>query len=220
MFSGPGNGNAEIYVKSTPLGAGDGEPPSISGDGAVVAFASQATNLTDDAGVQPVWNVYVHDFNDGTTKLVSNGLPGPTPVVDGGGWVPSVSNSGRYVAFTSGGINLDIDHPTDLRSNVYVRDMSRSDSVRVSEGGDEQVYVRRSSGGPVTDSGALTWVSRPCSACHPAGITFARKSSLGLDGKYLAFESNRSFTSATTDIVANTPFPPGRTSVIFRPDYS
>ena len=77
--------------------------PSISGNGAYVAFDSQATNLStedDDA----VTDVFVRDRMNGVTTLISRGAR-PAPA-NGDSVDPSISSSGLKVAFTSDADNL------------------------------------------------------------------------------------------------------------------
>ncbi len=88
--------------------------PSISASGRYVAFESQANNLPGDDTVN---NVYIHDRKTGKTRLISKTSAG-TPA-DGWSFTPSVSASGRYVAFESQANNLPGD---DTVNNVYIHD--------------------------------------------------------------------------------------------------
>lgn len=69
--------------------------PVISEDGNRVAFTSGATNLggTDTNGF--IYDIYLRDREEGTTSILSSGLPG-------GGGRPAISGDGEYVSFTSG----------------------------------------------------------------------------------------------------------------------
>lgn len=70
---------------------------AISADGRFVAFDSLADNLVaGDTNGQ--FDVYVHDYQNGTTERVSL-LNGGQPMADG--VAPSISADGRYVAFVS-----------------------------------------------------------------------------------------------------------------------
>jgi len=93
--------------------AADGSTPgddnsygsSVSADGRYVAFVSSASNLVtlQDAAVG-YYQVYMRDMNSGVTRIVSvasNGTHGDSNSHD-----PSISASGRYVAFTSDADNL------------------------------------------------------------------------------------------------------------------
>ena len=78
--------------------------PSISGNGNVVAFVSDATNLVtgDTNGVA---DVFVREIGSRTTTRVSVGGGGAQP--NGAGSEPAISGNGRYVAFESAATNLD-----------------------------------------------------------------------------------------------------------------
>ena len=106
------NGRADVFVHDLKTGdtvlvsvADDGRPandashhPSISADGQIVAFYSEATDLTSD--IRPagtVTGVFVRDFRDGRTKLVSVSASGEW-LPEWNGW-PSMSGSGKVVAF-------------------------------------------------------------------------------------------------------------------------
>jgi len=102
--------------------------PSISADGRFVAFWSVASNLiTRDTNWS--WDVFVHDRQLGTTKLVS---------VDSGGvqgdfhsYAPVLSADGRCVAFQSAAANL-VAGDTNLYWDVFVRDLQLGITERVS----------------------------------------------------------------------------------------
>ena len=107
--------------------------PSLSADGRYVAFTSPASNLTD-----PMPNpnddesdVYVRDLLLGTTLRVSD-------PADGGDYAnarstsPSISASGRIIAFTSHASDLIPDDPPGFSSDVYVRDLDAGTIERVS----------------------------------------------------------------------------------------
>ncbi|MBL8859917.1 MAG: PD40 domain-containing protein [Planctomycetes bacterium] len=92
--------------------------PAISGDGRFIAFRSLATNLIlIDANESP--DVYVHNRLTGVTRRVSvnsQNLEGNDYSV----W-PSLSNTGRYIAYYSLASNLV---PNDLNqsSDVFIQD--------------------------------------------------------------------------------------------------
>ncbi len=81
---------------------GDGRSyqPSISADGAIVAFSSAASNFSEIPATNRFYNVYVHDRASGVTEFVSrpdDGLVAEFP----NGELPSISTDGRYVSFES-----------------------------------------------------------------------------------------------------------------------
>ena len=113
----------------------DNYNPSISGDGRLVAFFSEATNLVgSDDNADP--DIFVHDRRTGKTKRVSvrsNGTEG-----DGTSSKPSISASGRFVAFESGATNL-VGGDTNTVGDVFVHDRRTGKTKRVSvrSNGDE-----------------------------------------------------------------------------------
>lgn len=90
---------------------------AISGDGAIVAFASAATDLVANDTNGHV-DIFVRNITLGTTRLVTvapGGANGPSEA-------PSLSTSGRFLAFQSAASNLVAgDTPGTL--DVFVRDI-------------------------------------------------------------------------------------------------
>ena len=121
---------SDIYVKDLVTSAitlvsissdgekGDGHSytPSISADGSVVAFESEATNL-QAADVDTVRDVLVKDLADNTFALASRA----SASVKGNGqsWGASLSGDGRTVMFQSEATNLDA-RDTDRTADLYV----------------------------------------------------------------------------------------------------
>lgn len=102
--------------------------PDISGDGRVVAFDAEATNLVagDDNGQV---DVFAHDRVSGVTELVSvsgSGAQGN----DASAW-PSVDANGTLVAFHSAADNLVPDDANDAL-DVFVRDRLHGTTERIS----------------------------------------------------------------------------------------
>jgi Tol biopolymer transport system component len=102
-----------------------GWQPAISGDGRVVAFNSQSTDLEPVAPVvTPPWQtyqrVYVRDLVAGVTELASRALghPATWPNEDSGR--PSLSADGRYVTYESRAWNIVDDYLPG--GHVYVLD--------------------------------------------------------------------------------------------------
>ena len=89
--------------------------PSMSGDGRYVAFVTTANNLGVAGDLNGAADVYVRDRQTDTTTRASVGQPN----LLGGGAQPSISDTGRYVAFTDGG-------------KVYRRDRTLATTVEVS----------------------------------------------------------------------------------------
>ena len=85
--------------------------PAISDDGRYVAFKSEATNLVR-GDRNDLTDVFVHDRQDDVTELVSVDNAGD----ESSGDDPGISPDGRYVAFTTSGID------GNFVDDVYLRD--------------------------------------------------------------------------------------------------
>ena len=134
--------------------------PSLSADGRVVAFMTDATNLAPDDGGAGDQDVYVPDVQAGDRARLARdggfGDPGDGASID-----PSVSADGRLVAFTSAATNLT-DQDADGFNDVFVRD-------RV--------------------TGTTTYVSRPSGFAGPGGDGPSFAPSISADGRFVAFAS-------------------------------
>lgn len=131
--------------------------PAISGDGRYVAFESSDNDAApgcEDSG----WVVLVHDRNTGSTTCVSVDSAG------NGGNIhsqkPSISASGRFVAFESTSTNLVVGDTNNSR-DVFLHDR---------------------------DSGTTTRLSVD-SQGNEAGCC-SRNAAISGDGRYVAFESS------------------------------
>jgi Tol biopolymer transport system component len=120
--------------------------PSISADGRYVAFQSTARNLVPGT---PFCNeqffvlcnlVYVRDLASHTTQLVSRAPGADGAQADLAATSASISDDGRYVAFSSLAQNLgeDQDYPENepyaLITDVFVRDLQLHTNELVSKG--------------------------------------------------------------------------------------
>ncbi len=155
LTPGDGNGELDVFVRDrvahttvlasvgphgTP-GDGPSGAPSISGDGRLVAFESDADNLVpDDANA--TGDVFVHDLVAGATRLVSVGGGGrPTESPSFG---PAISADGSSVAFESFSSRL-VPGDTNDALDVFVADLPTGNISRVSVAtdgtqGDERSY--------------------------------------------------------------------------------
>lgn len=102
----------------------------ISAHGRYVAFTSLASNLVR-GDTNFTYDVFVRDRLAGVTRLVSVGLGGEPADNESGS--PTVSASGRYVAFASSAANL-VAGDTNNASDVFVRDLATGVTTRVSVG--------------------------------------------------------------------------------------
>ncbi len=103
--------------------------PVISADGRWVAFVSEATNFPGASNSNGRPNVFLYDRQTGHIRLVSRSRFGPV-AANGVSFEPSISADGRYVAFTSGAIDL-VDAPAQREYFVYVYDRIRDQVTRV-----------------------------------------------------------------------------------------
>jgi Tol biopolymer transport system component len=122
---------------------------AISPDGRYVAFASPANNLVPgDVGF--VADVFVRDRQAGTTDRVSMSSTGIAG--NGDSSFPSISATGRYVAFMSYASNL-VPSDTNGALDVFVRDRQNQTTQRVSvdsggtQGNDISLYPSISADG-------------------------------------------------------------------------
>jgi Tol biopolymer transport system component len=123
--------NATTRVSVSSFGAqgnGDSLTPAISADGRFVAFHSSASNLVlGDTNNQT--DVFVRNRLSGATERVS--LPAFGTQADGNSFSASISEDGRFVAFTSGATNL-VQGDTNEDTDIFVRDRQEGTTTRVS----------------------------------------------------------------------------------------
>jgi WD40-like Beta Propeller Repeat len=153
LVPGGTNGQSQIFLRDlqtgttrlVSIGAGGQANQychdiSISADGSRVAFDSGANNLV--AGTTTfVSNVYVSDWQSGTIALVSVDSTGQIGNSDSND--PSISASGRYVAFDSRATNL-VAGDTNGHYDVFLHDLQTGLTKRISSGtageGDNDSY--------------------------------------------------------------------------------
>jgi Tol biopolymer transport system component len=107
---------------------GNGWEPSISADGQIVAFRSNASNLIpgDPGGNM---EILVHDRGSGETRRVSVSSNGSANQFRDS-QDPSISGDGRYVAFATSDSLVPADVLNDL--DVYVHDRQTAETRRIS----------------------------------------------------------------------------------------
>ncbi|HMJ75216.1 MAG TPA: DUF4214 domain-containing protein, partial [Iamia sp.] len=121
-------GTVQVDVSSAQVQGNSGsKSPAVSDDGKLVAFTSHANNLVPgDTNFAP--DVFVRDWQAGTTTRVSLGDDGQANLGSGS---PSLSQDGRYVAFTSDATNL-VGGDTNQSTDVFWRDRQLHSTYRVS----------------------------------------------------------------------------------------
>ncbi|NMC81928.1 MAG: hypothetical protein GYA63_03625 [Armatimonadetes bacterium] len=113
----------------------DGQPANnncreaaVSADGRFVAFTSSASNLV--SGTQTLRReVFLRDMQTGSTVRISEPLAGGT--ANAASYYPSISEHGRFVAFTSDATNL-VPGDTNNVTDVFIRDTALNTLERVS----------------------------------------------------------------------------------------
>ena len=145
LIGGDTNGASDLFVRSLATGAvqrvsvGDGgqqgnghaQAGALSADGRVVAFSSLASNLVP-GDTNNTSDVFVRDLDSGTTRRVS--VSG-TGAQTGSGFEPSISDDGRYVAY-SGEKPPGTGYASPSR-DVMVHDRMTGATTRVSEASDD-----------------------------------------------------------------------------------
>ena len=107
---------------------GDSEEPSISSDGFIIAFISEATNLVP-GDTNASQDVFVHDLDTGITERVSVASAGTQG--DDDAFSLSLSSNGSFVAFGSFAANLVAGDTNDV-IDVFVHDRDSGTTARVS----------------------------------------------------------------------------------------
>jgi Tol biopolymer transport system component len=135
LVEGDTNGNEDVFVHdlvtattarvSVGPGGQQGDKrswqPTISPDGSVVGFASEATNLVE-GDTNAYGDVFLHDRSTGATARVSLASDGSQGTV---GWSrrPVISADGAHVAFVSGSRTLVVGD-TNNEDDIFVRDLT------------------------------------------------------------------------------------------------
>lgn len=206
------NGFMDIFVKDRVTGKtvrisvssagtqanGDSYTPTISQDGRYVAFASQATNLVS-GDTNGVADIFVHDRDtdangtyDETGKIATIRVSIHTNGNQANNYslTPSISDDGRFVAFTSFATNLVAD--TTVTATVFA----------AAAGGSSQVFVRDRLGAntsAVFDASGYA-VTRLVSSTNdpltPGGGNSSLPSVSG-DGAFIAFQTRATTLNGT-----------------------
>lgn len=136
------NGTFDVFVRDRQLGTtervsvstgggqsdGTSTAPSMSADGQLITFDSDATNLIG-GDLNTTWDVFVHDRGANTTTCVS--LTGAGAVGDGQSVGGAISADGRYVLFQSQATNLVADDVNGV-CDVFLRDRQTGATERIS----------------------------------------------------------------------------------------
>ena len=122
-----GGGQGCTVVNNVCAGAGASSLPTISDDGNIVAFASNASLLVP-GDTNNVSDVFVHDRTSSTTTRISGGIGGAEL---NGAFFPALSGNGRFVGFDSIASNV-VPGDTNALSDLFVHDRQAGFTSRVS----------------------------------------------------------------------------------------
>jgi Tol biopolymer transport system component len=198
--------------------------PSLSGDGRFVAFTSGSSNLVDD-DTNGLPDVFVRDNQTGSMQRVS--VASNAEQSDGSSDYPSISEDGRYVAFSSLASNLvpgdmngapDVfvhDRLTGVTESISTQQLGGLRPVDISADGRFVVY-------PSQVPAQFNVVDRDTDTTEGISTPFGTgpEASISDDGRYVAFsratsnvlvQNSAVFDRQTSTEVAsffNTPRPP------------
>ena len=128
---------------------------SISGDGRLVAFASEASNLVAN-DLNLIADIFVHNLETNATDLLVVNAEESSSA-------PSLSDNGRALAFTSLALNIANDG-TPLFSDVFVSDTNASplaDALTVSTNEDSPVTFTVTGSDPELDAFTFELITQP-----------------------------------------------------------
>ncbi|MCU1371228.1 MAG: domain protein beta Propeller [Ilumatobacteraceae bacterium] len=150
-----GNTTARVSLTDGDLQSttGDSQDPQISGDGHLVVFRSNASDLTPADAVQQD-DIFARDLTAGTTELIdvsSNEIQ-----ANGKNDHPMVSDDGRFVTFASAAKNLYVGDSTS-GWDLYRRDRQLTSTDLVSRVNGGILAGNKSSGAPaaISDDGTV-----------------------------------------------------------------
>lgn len=139
------NGSSDVFLKnietgviinlsvndSGQIGNDDSTQPSISADGNLVVFSSEASNLVD-GDTNNTADIFMFDLRTGTLSRLSlsydngNSNGRSVSIFD-----RVISGDNRYVVFESLASNL-VEHDSNNARDIFVRDLLTSETTRVS----------------------------------------------------------------------------------------
>lgn len=133
-------------------------PPSVSANGQLLVFESQATNLVPSGTTSPV-NIYLHDLTTQTTTLISQSSSGTE--ANGFDLKPSLSGDGRFIAYASTSTNM-VPGATDDLGYIYLYDRTADSTTVVNVepptatgGGSGGGFMQPSGGIPLNANGQV-----------------------------------------------------------------
>jgi len=137
LVTGDANEAPDLFIRNRQTGVTErvlalggtqnGGGTALSADGRYVAFWTDVSLVTADNNSK--LDVYVVDRQTQAIELVS--ISSASDIGNADSWGASISNDGRYVAFTSDADNLVASDGND-RSDVFIRDRQTGDTIRAS----------------------------------------------------------------------------------------
>lgn len=115
-----------VSRKGNALGNGPSTQPSVSADGDVVAFLSEATNLAVRADENDAQDVFMNA--GGKTSRVSISTTGVA--ANKRSFEVDVSDDGNFIAFTTAATNLAVLGDLNKRNDIFVRDVEKEKTNR------------------------------------------------------------------------------------------
>ncbi len=107
----------------------DSYDPVVSGDGSIIVYSSDASNLVAD-DTNDAYDVFVYDVVTATTTRVSVATD-DTEEANDDSYDPAVSGDGSTIVYSSNASNLVADDNNDSR-DVFVYDVATATTTRVS----------------------------------------------------------------------------------------
>jgi Tol biopolymer transport system component len=144
LVGGDSNGLTDVFVRDLKTGktkrvsvnssgaqalGGGSYSPSISADGHLVAFYSDATNLVGGDS-NALTDVFVRDLAKHKTKRINVNSSG-AQALGNASYNPSISADGRFVTFQSYANNL-VPDDTNAVGDIFLRDLKTHKTTRVS----------------------------------------------------------------------------------------
>jgi hypothetical protein len=144
------NGLEDIYVRDLQTGmtslvtinaagsaSGNGYStfPNITADGSTVSFRSRANDLATNDSSNTITDVFVRRLSTGITTLVSVNATGTGSGNNGSG-AHTISDDGRYVAFSSFASNLVPNDTNGTRQDIFLRDLQAGTTILISANAD------------------------------------------------------------------------------------
>lgn len=166
LVAGDGNGRRDVFVHDRKTGFtdrvsvghggvegdGDSQDATLTANGRRVVFASRATNLVPDDGNGAV-DLFLRDRVSGQFERVSLDAQGGE--ADGDSFAPRLTDSGRWLVFTSAATDL-VAGDDEGAVDVFLRDLAKGLTERVSTaagGGPAEGASGDSSEGSISSNG-------------------------------------------------------------------